>query len=68
MGRVDEAAFSAAFGPLCFWGNPLWSVLAFAVWFMLIGKEVQSLLSAPRLTSLGVDQDFWKVADTSSII
>lgn len=50
MGRVDEAAFSAAFGPLCFRGNPLWSVLAFAVWFILIGKEVQSI-APPRTTS-----------------
>lgn len=59
-----KQAFSAAFGPLCFWGNPLWSVLGFAVWFMLIGKEVHTPLPA----LLGVEQDFWKVADTSFII
>lgn len=63
-----KQAFSAAFGPLCFWGNPLWSVLGFAVWFMLTGKEVHTPLPALHLPSLGVEQDFWKVADTWSMV
>lgn len=67
MGRVDEAAFSAAFGPLFLGKSPVECAGVCRVVYA-DGKEVQSLLSAPRLTSLGVDQDFWKVADTSSIL
>lgn len=68
MDRVDEASLLSCFWPTVFLGNPLWSVLGFAVWFMLIGKEVHTPLPALHLPSLGVDQDFWKVADTLSII